>query len=44
MPEVEEAVATSLRETHTALPRGLRAGVAVTLFVRKDIWERWQKE
>ena len=44
MPEEEEAVATSLQETHTALPRGRRAGVAVTLFVRKDIWERWQKE
>lgn len=42
MPEVEEAVAKSLLETHAALPRGLRAGVAVTLFVRKDIWERWQ--
>ena len=44
MPEVEEAVAVSLQETHTALPRGLRAGVAVTLFVRKDIWRRWLNE
>jgi len=41
MPEVEESAATSLRETHVALPRGLRAGVAVTLFLRNDIWHRW---
>jgi uncharacterized protein (TIGR03663 family) len=44
MPEVEESVAAALQQTHMALPRGLRAGVAVTLFVRRDIWERWQNE
>ncbi len=44
MPEVEPAVAASLQHTHTALPRGLRAQVAVTLFLRNDIWQRWQNK
>jgi uncharacterized protein (TIGR03663 family) len=43
MPEVEEAVASQLRQTHTPLPRGLRAGVPVVLFVRNDIWNSWNE-
>ncbi|NQX01478.1 hypothetical protein HQ447_12530 [bacterium] len=41
MPETEDAVTRQLQHSHTALPRGLRAGVAVTLFVRNDIWKSW---
>jgi hypothetical protein len=44
MPEVEAAVANQLQQTHTPLPRGLRAGVPVVLFVRNDIWNSWKKE
>ncbi|MGL4399416.1 MAG: flippase activity-associated protein Agl23, partial [Luteolibacter sp.] len=43
MPEVEEAVASQLQQTHTPLPRGLRAGVPVVLFVRNDIWNSWNE-
>ena len=31
----------ALEKTHIMLPRGLRANVPVELFVRNDIWERW---
>jgi len=44
MPEVEDAVASQLQQTHTPLPRGLRAGVPVVLFVRNDIWNSWKDE
>ncbi len=43
MPETAEAVANQLAQTHTPLPRGLRAEVPVTLFVRNDIWNQWLK-
>ena len=43
MPEVEDAVASQLQPTHAPLPRGLRAGVPVTLFVRNDIWNSWMQ-
>jgi uncharacterized protein (TIGR03663 family) len=42
MPEVDNAVSGQLQQSHTALPRGLRAGVPVTLFVRNDIWKLWK--
>jgi uncharacterized protein (TIGR03663 family) len=41
MPEMEAPLASQLQETHTALPRGLRAGVPMTLFMRNDIWKSW---
>jgi predicted membrane-bound mannosyltransferase len=41
MPETAEAVANQLAQSHTALPRGLRAEVPVILFVRNDIWNQW---
>ena len=44
MPEVEEPVASQLQQTHTPLPRGLRAGVPVVLFVRNDIWKSWKEK
>ena len=43
MPETAEAVANQLAPSHTPLPRGLRAQVPVTLFVRNDIWNQWMK-
>ena len=43
MPEVAEAVAGVLGNTHVSWPRGLRAGVPVQIFVRNDIWKRWMK-
>jgi predicted membrane-bound mannosyltransferase len=44
MPETEQAVMDLLQQTHTPLPRGLRAGVPVTLFVKNDLWNRWMEK
>lgn len=41
--ESAEAVMTQLATSHTPLPRGLRANVAVTLFIRNDIWSAWNQ-
>jgi predicted membrane-bound mannosyltransferase len=41
IPETEDAVTRALGETHVAVPRGLRAGVPVHLFVRTDVWKLW---
>lgn len=41
MPEMDDLVTQQLQETHTPLPQGLRAGVAMTLFVRNDLWNQW---
>lgn len=41
VPEAETSVTPQLAATHTPLPRGLRANVAVTLYVRNDIWQAW---
>ena len=41
MPESTDEVLQALEPTHVLLPRGLRAGVAVDLYLRKDIWDRW---
>jgi uncharacterized protein (TIGR03663 family) len=43
MPEARQAVADSLGTGHVALPRGLRAGVPLHLFVRNDVWEAWMR-
>lgn len=42
MPEAGAAVLNQLQQTHTPLPRGLRAGVPVVLFVKNDIWNAWK--
>jgi uncharacterized protein (TIGR03663 family) len=44
MPEAADAVALQLAKSHVALPRGLRAGVPLHVFVRNDIWERWMNQ
>ena len=43
MPDAAEAVAARLEHTHVSVPRGLRAGVPVELFVRNDVWNRWME-
>jgi predicted membrane-bound mannosyltransferase len=43
MPETTADVMELLGETHVPVPRGLRAGVPVHLFVRKDIWKQWME-
>jgi uncharacterized protein (TIGR03663 family) len=44
MPDVVDQVTGNLAETHTQLPRGLRAEVPVWLMVRNDIWKKWMEE
>lgn len=44
MPETAEQVSEDLSRTHVGVPRGLRAGVPVQLFVRNDVWKRWMEE
>lgn len=41
LPEATQAVMNVLAKSHMPLPRGLRAGVPVYLFVRNDIWRQW---
>lgn len=43
MPDAGGAVTTLLAETHMSIPRGLRAGVPMQLFVRNDVWNLWIK-
>jgi uncharacterized protein (TIGR03663 family) len=41
MPAHVQACGDLLESTHTELPRGLRANVPVTLYLRNDIWQHW---
>lgn len=43
VPETESAVTANLTSTHTPLPRGLRANVSITLYLRNDIWQAWMQ-
>jgi len=43
MPAQAQACDNLLGATHTKLPRGLRANVAVTLYLRNDIWQHWMR-
>jgi len=43
MPEVADQVTRQLETTHTLLPRGLRAGVPIYLFVKNDLWRIWME-
>jgi len=43
MPEQMDGVSIQLEDSHTALPRGLRAGVPCFLFVRNDLWKIWME-
>jgi uncharacterized protein (TIGR03663 family) len=43
LPETTDAVAQALEKSHMPLPRGLRAGVPLHLFVRNDIWKKWME-
>ncbi len=43
LPDAAEAVARALEQTHVELPRGLRAGAPVGVFVRSDLWQQWME-
>ncbi|MEO8615258.1 MAG: flippase activity-associated protein Agl23 [Luteolibacter sp.] len=43
MPDTAGAVTTLLADTHMSLPRGLRAGVPMQMFVRNDVWKLWME-
>ena len=41
MPEAIDASDALLGETHTKLPRSLRANVPVVMYVKNELWEHW---
>ena len=43
MPDTAEAVTARLAGTHKSLPRGLRAGGPMQMFVRNDVWKLWME-
>jgi hypothetical protein len=43
MPAQAQACDNLLGATHIKLPRGLRANVEVTLYLRNDIWQHWMR-
>jgi uncharacterized protein (TIGR03663 family) len=43
LPETTESVMKLLETTHVALPRGLRDGVPIYVFVKKNIWNHWME-
>ncbi|CAA6677870.1 MULTISPECIES: flippase activity-associated protein Agl23 [unclassified Lentimonas] len=43
MPAQQLACEELLSRTHVTLPRGLRANVSTTLYLRNDIWQRWMQ-
>jgi len=43
MPDLESVVTNRLATSHTALPRGLRAGAPIMMLVRNDIWKLWME-
>lgn len=42
-PDAAESVAHALATTHVLVPRGLRDGVPLHVFVRNDLWKRWME-
>ncbi len=43
MPETSDSVTARLGKSHAILPRGLRAGVPMQMFVRNDVWKLWME-
>ncbi|MEI8037617.1 MAG: flippase activity-associated protein Agl23 [Verrucomicrobiota bacterium] len=41
LPEATAGVMPLLAKSHRPLPRGLRTGVPVYVFVRNDLWKQW---
>lgn len=41
LPEVSAEIDLQLGQTHTLLPRTLRSGVPVMMYLRNDLWEKW---
>lgn len=44
MPEVDADVMRVLGDSHVQHPYGLRAGVPISMYLRKDIRDQWDKE
>ncbi len=44
LPENVNEVSAKLTDTHTGFPRSLRTNVAVTLYLRNDLWKQWIEE
>jgi predicted membrane-bound mannosyltransferase len=44
MQSESEACTDVLKATHIPLPRGLRENVSIMLFLRYDLWQRWNEE
>jgi uncharacterized protein (TIGR03663 family) len=44
MPDTMETAAPMLEATHIPLPRGIRSGVPIHVFVRNDLWQRWMED
>jgi len=43
MPEQDAVLGDRLDETHVPLPRGLRDGVPLQLYLSRAIWDQWMK-
>lgn len=43
MPDAMELAAQTLADTHVALPRGLRDGVPMVVFLNHHLWEQWMQ-
>ncbi len=43
MPEAMEVASQTLAATHIALPRGLRDGVPIVVFLKHHLWEQWMQ-
>ncbi len=43
LPETTAGVAELLKDSHMPLPRGLRTGVPLHVFVRNDVWKQWME-
>jgi uncharacterized protein (TIGR03663 family) len=43
LPDTTGEVSQVLEASHVPLPRGLRTGVPMHLFVRKDLWKQWME-
>jgi len=41
MPDAMEAASAKLAATHVSLPRGLRDGVPMMVFVENELWRQW---
>ena len=43
LPDSSDAISHALEQSHAAVPRGLRNGVQLDVFIRNDIWKTWME-